>query len=470
MTLRTLAPSRPYVFALFLSAAAATFCSLARGSDPTADILLRVLVEKGVLTHAEAQEVRQEVAAAMAEEAAGGEANGAVASAGGPRAAANAGPRPSSPSAGPPPQQQPRYAPMPDLLGGLKLYGDLRLRYQYENAESPDGENNDRSRWRYRARFGADFDYADSGFSMGARLETSSSNDSTNANFGGFFDKTGDELRLGLLYARYRDESWDLRVGKHHEPFFLPSALWDSDLNPEGLSQTYRRGNWAFHGGQYVVDEERESRETPGGPRVDDDFLFVGQAEWGGARGLRIAPIAMGTTDGVSTASESAAFAGENAVRHFDDFLFLGLPVEYRFDAAGSRHKAFATYGVNLQGDDLIGDPNSPFHPAAGSTGSASRNQLFLAGYQVGLASWLFGLEYRYLEAASFTPNLSDSDFAKNHLNQSGFVIQSRYAFTDFLSGTLSYKFSDRIDDDFVSPVADVSETRILQLDLSSKF
>ncbi len=411
-------------------------------SESSTDVLLRVLVRKGILSEEEASEVRQEVSvvsqyeqAAIVEEAVQ--------------------------------EFQSASMPMPSNLSGLKLYGDARFRYQYENAEKISGENNDRSRWRYRARFGADMTFAESGFSMGARLETSSSNDSTNVNYGGFFDKAGDELYLGLAYLRYQNEVGDFYLGKHKQPFYLSKAFWDSDINPEGLSESFSAGNWTFTSGQYIIDEERESRS----PSSEDDYLIAAQANWTDGEGLVIAPIVMATSGGSSENSESATFKGENAIKSFHDFFVIALPFEYSFSGGGQKQKIFGTLGKNLEADKAVADIDSPFY---GGPDSDDQDLFFNLGYQVGSAkkagAWQYGLEYRYIEGAAFTPNLTDSDFAKNHTNQHGFVFSAAYGVTDFFTTALTYMKSDTIDSDYSSPVADAGDVQVLQIDGNVKF
>ena len=104
----------------------------------------------------------------------------------------------------------------------------------------------------------------------------------------------------------------------------------------------------------------------------------------------------------------------------------------------------------------------------------SSRNQFFNLGYKNGSAKktgqWEWGVEYRYIEAASITPNLSDSDFAKNHTNQHGIVFSSKYAVTDFFTTGLTLIVTEEIDDAFTSPVANSGDVDMVQLDASVKF
>ncbi|MDQ8203933.1 putative porin [Pelagicoccus sp. SDUM812003] len=419
------------------------------GAD-TSDILIDVLVRKGILTEEEALEIRQEVemvaAAAEAEivenavAAATQEAKATVASA----APANA-------------------VPMPKALDNLKLYGDARFRFQGEDVD----DNDTRLRWRYRARFGAEYGFAESPFSLGVRVESGSANDSTNNNFGGFFDKVGDELFLGLVYLNYEGENMEISLGKHKHPFTIDGAFWDGDINPEGISESFDFGSWKLNLGQYIIDEEREDKAGSG----DDDFLFAAQAEWSNGEGLTVAPIFFATTDGESYVSESATFKGENAIKYFRNFHVLAVPVEYSFKGEnGIGQKLYGTVGMNFSADDAVADVDSPFY----SANAGDEDTFFNFGYQYGSAkkagTWQAGLEYRHIEGASFTPNLTDSDFGKNSMNHAGFVLSYKYAVTDFFTAGLTYMDSDTIDDAYDAAVVAKDDVKLLQIDAAVKF
>lgn len=221
--------------------------------------------------------------------------------------------------------------------------------------------------------------------------------------------------------------------------------------------------------GQYVIDEEREDRAGAG----DDDFMFVAQAEWDNGEGLTIAPIFMMTTDGESYVSESSSFDGENAIKYFRDFQVLAVPFEYAFKGAdGAKQKVFGTAGINFGADDLLSDASSPYYNGGVDTGS--EDLFYNLGYQYGSAkkagTWQAGIEFRHIEGASYTPNLSDSDFGKNSLNHEGFVLSYKYAVTDFMTAGITYMDSDTIDDSYTADVVAKDEATVIQVDAAVKF
>ena len=428
--------------ALFLGA------PIIQAQNDTTDILIQVLLRKGILTEAEASEIRQEVSA-VAQARKTEIVDAAVA------------------------QVERSYAsapsiPMPSQLSNLTLSGNARFRYHYENAESRSGENNDRSRWRYRIRLGSIYQFKESPYSLGVQLETATSNDSNNANFGGFFDKAGGGINLGRLYLNYRGDDWNITFGKHASPYYLPKMLWDGDLNIEGISESISRGSWTFTAGQYIIDEENESKETVGGQSVTDDALLMAQAKWTNGEGFVMAPILMATTGGNSNFSESGTFSGANSVRYFHDFVVVGLPFEYGFKTGnGQKHKIFGAWGTNLKGDELVNDPDSPFF--GGSIGQSSKDQFANVGYQMGSAKKAgqrqWSAEYRFMEAGAYTPNLSDSDWAKGMVNQAGYVINYKQMFTDFFNVSVTYLVGDSIDDDYLAPPGNKGNIQVLLID-----
>jgi hypothetical protein len=110
---------------------------ISHSQDDTTDVLIEVLVRKGILTQVEAADIKAEVSSVM--EAQKTEiVNAAVAQVESKYVS-----------------EAPPSVPMPSALSGLQLYGNARFRYHYENRESRSGENNDRSRWRYRLRLGS---------------------------------------------------------------------------------------------------------------------------------------------------------------------------------------------------------------------------------------------------------------------------------------------------------------------------
>ncbi|MEM9445691.1 MAG: putative porin [Verrucomicrobiota bacterium] len=429
----------------------------------SSDALIDILVKKGVLTKQEAEEVRADLL---------------------------------SEAMGPPEEKITLKGD--SYITKFTLYGDARLRFQWENAqeEGPtfdaNGEDENRFRYRYRLRLGAEYQFLDD-FKAGVRLETSESSDSTNVDFGGYFDKTGDDVYIGLAYLEYENEDifdlglvdyFNFTVGKQTfiKRFMMQKAWWDGDINPEGLSaqlgweDVYIDGlNLTLRSGAYVVSDEDDRVR---GSEDGDGFLFVEQAEfaysWQPKTGIKFAPSFMFESNGHFTNPEDAGTPdNENAYASVGDYYVFFMPVELTWNMLGYPQMLYGTYGVNFQDETTA----TNFGANAQSEG---HNQFFNIGYQWGKAkkkgSWQIGAEYRYYGAFAYSPNLSDSDFAKNATNQHGIVFKVKYAMTDYLYLAGTYFHSNAIDgtagangfNEFAG--SEFSQVDLLQIDLNWKY
>lgn len=400
----------------------------------------------------------------------------------------------------------------------LKLYGDVRLRYQWEDAEDSGAgavNNNDRSRFRYRVRVGLDYKFADN-FRAGVRLETAEANDSTNVDFGGYFDKAQDDIYVGLAYLEYENSDLfamgggpksiadplvdyvNVRVGKHKHPFMLSKAFWDGDINPEGFSQQIGFDD-AFvdglditvRGGQYIIsntDERRDVVNAGASTGNNDAWLFVGQIEaryhFAKKSSVAIAPMFFYETKGDLVDEERTTRAGartnnsENADRVVGNLLVFAVPVEVKWKMWNQPWKAYGTWGINLAAGEMAQTAVLAGDASAG--GQGEEDMFFNVGFQVGKAkkkgSWQLGAEYRYIEAFSYTGNLSDSDFNKNLFNASGVVLKGKYALTNNIYLGATYFWANGIASDLdidnggTTSESDANTSHVVQLDLNWKF
>lgn len=154
----------------------------------------------------------------------------------------------------------------------MELYGDIRLRYQYNGGETdntpvaPPGAGvagthdwQERERERYRLRLGLRGTLLDDWF-FGVRLETNANDRSTNVTFGddtstsspgggGPFAKGSDGVDVGQAYAGYKGfKDVTLTAGKMPNPLLSTRMVWDPDLNPEGLAEQWKH-TFVFGGG-----------------------------------------------------------------------------------------------------------------------------------------------------------------------------------------------------------------------------
>jgi Putative porin len=190
----------------------------------------------------------------------------------------------------------------------LEIYGDIRLRYQYNGGETDDnsplqppangraGKDDwqERERERYRLRLGVRGTLADDWF-FGIRFETNASSRSTNVTFGdeatgGPFAKNSDTVNVGQAYLGYKGfKDITLTGGKMPNPLVNTLMVWDPDINPEGLAEQWKHTyNFEFGGGSTTAASEGYSKEggkgfvapTPAEPFKLKLDLFVNFAQF----------------------------------------------------------------------------------------------------------------------------------------------------------------------------------------------
>ncbi len=172
------------------------------------DLLLQKLVEKGVLTGAEAQQVKLETQEKVKKEIAEG-----------------------------------KYSSLPAWVQNTKLKGDFRLRYQddYAKSAAPSTSQVNKQRARIRVRLGIESKVNDKllvgiGIATGKSDSSADAARSTNMTLGGGFTKKS--IALDYAFAQYSPTPWFTLVGgKFKNVLWEPGDLiWDTDINPEGTA------------------------------------------------------------------------------------------------------------------------------------------------------------------------------------------------------------------------------------------
>lgn len=159
-------------------------------------------------------------------------------------------------------------APAPTIAAAaeasrLKVGGDLRVRAQ---GDYSDHDGRDRNSASVRGRLGAT--YAVSDFvTIGTRLVTGDYNDpnSTDVAISKFDDKF--QVSLDLAYVQLNFDNLKVYGGKIPQPFTRTELVWDGDVNPQGVSATYKlpfsngsaiRASGLF----FLVDEQAAGPES----------------------------------------------------------------------------------------------------------------------------------------------------------------------------------------------------------------
>lgn len=217
------------------------------------DVLLQKLVDKGILTSSEAQEVRTETNEEIAKEDK---------------------------------QKQEDYkelakSSIPDWVKNAKLVGDFRLRYEYKEDKGSEVSTN---RPRLRLRVGLEDQINDKvkvGFVLatGSSADTSSSIRSNNQTFTGFFNKK--PVILDKAFMEYTPKKWITLIGgKMANPIWepvSPGLVWDPDITPEGGAiklngKLLSSLDWFANLGAFVLNDPGQSDPYVG-------FIQPG-AEW----------------------------------------------------------------------------------------------------------------------------------------------------------------------------------------------
>lgn len=231
-------------------------------------------------------------------------------------------------------------------LGNFRFSGDLRVRYE---PFFQDGVPQ-RHRERARLRFGVQADISRE-LSGGFRLATGGLGDpiTTNQTFTGFFTRKPVDLdQFWLTYRPDRARWLTLTAGKFAYPWYRTELTFDSDLNPEGFSQTFSfdfadspLANLTLVGFQLPFNELADE---------GDSFIWGGQVQthWRLTERARLGLYAAGVNfrnaDVIARAMGSGAFrpsqllsnrvrvdAGGNVVGFASRFAYLDLIAELNY-------------------------------------------------------------------------------------------------------------------------------------------
>lgn len=233
-------------------AAAAALMLAQSGQGQSADALLKKLVEKGVLTQKEADDLRKDTDANFTK-------------------AYNV------------------RAGLPSWITSMKLSGDLRGRFEsfYAHAEDADGNDlfKDRVRFRYRARIGVVAKMLDN-LEAGVRLTSSDPAESfggdpisgnTTWQNNGAFKFVFIDRAYGKWAPTFGDLGVAITAGKMENPFVVSDMVFDPDYAPEGIAvqlgyNLNDQHSLKFNTAGFILDELSSDS--------DDPYLLGAQVRW----------------------------------------------------------------------------------------------------------------------------------------------------------------------------------------------
>ncbi|HOC01411.1 MAG TPA: putative porin [Verrucomicrobiota bacterium] len=373
--------------------------SLPAARTQSSDALIDKLVEKGILTVKEGNELREEADKGF-----------------GQAYAVKSG--------------------MPEWVTALKINGDFRGRFEGFYGDNPDFV--DRNRWRYRLRLGVaanlienlevgvrlgsgDLDNA-SGLTSGSDPISNNQSLQNNASKKGIF--------LDLAYARWAainrpDWTGVLTIGKMENPFVLSDMLFDNDYTPEGAAQQISytlndRHALKLNLGEFVLDEigstssdpfllgsqlRLESVWTPKvGTSAGIGFLTIQNEE--NLPSSAVPDINAGNRRHVRYTGNSETYAGLDEPESGYDTLVVDAAFTYTlgafpFYAGPFPIRVFGEYLYNSGADDM--------------------NRGYQAGVTFGKAgkrrTWELTYRYKVLEGDAWWEELTDSDFGAYYAN-----------------------------------------------------
>ena len=394
---------------------------------------------------------------------------------------------------------------LPSWLDRFQFEGDMRLRYEstaLSQQNSPPGVsfvNNsvmtraadivgnttpssfgvsnfntqeDRDRWRLRARFGVNAKVSDM-VSAGIRITTGNSTDrtSTNQTLGQNFNKYSLVLDRGFI--KVAPFSWlDFSGGRIANPFFGTDLVWADDLNFEGVAATLKpqlspTANAFITAGWFPLREnnplQTSSRDligVQGG--LDWKFGTENRAKFGlgiyqyrGIQGVQESDDVYNNGDTPTRTDYATRYEYPAGFRQRGNTLFvvnspadrinLSSPIPLYWGLASGFRELNLTGSLDLARFDpvhiiLTGDyvKNLSFNRGdiAKRTGSSivdGKDVGYMARLQVGYpetvkrGDWNVSLAYRYLGSDAVLDAFTNSDFGLGGTNNKGFILGANY-------------------------------------------
>lgn len=356
-----------------------------------------------------------------------------------------------------------------DYVQSVKFGGDFRLRYDHSFKRG--AAANDRSRLRYRLRFGADIELPEN-FLVNTRLASGTGEQvGTNQSF----DNLGGQkdIWVDTAYLRWTPELSEngkvhLTGGRMINPLwriYSSDLIWDDDFNPEGFAQG---AEWLLPGGisafanalQMVADEDSNSSKN--------QWLFSQQLGAEARLPLRSRLRAAaayhkwsdenrGTLSPVTAQDGNRRTAGGALLNRFGVAEFTAQLSSWiektplAFSGTVARNFRARNNGTTI-------------------TGPAARD-----GYQVGAIlgkaamakTWEMAYFKKYAQTDVTVADVADSDFGDGGTNRSGHIVWLAYAPRNWMLIKAKYFITDVIDRQFVP--GDKAVNR-LQFDTSVKF
>jgi|WetSurSiteA1Bulk_404760.scaffolds.fasta_scaffold12116_1 hypothetical protein len=396
------------------------------------ETLLNKLVEKGVLTGAEAQQVLVETREEERKKIA-----------------------------------QVKHDILPEWIQKTKLTGDFRLREQYEDRSNKD----ERWRTRFRLRLGLETQVADK-FKVGFGIASGVSGGdprSTNQTLQDSFSHK--PITIDYAFGQYTPFKWLTLVGgKFKNPLFSPDDLiWDTDINPEGGAAQFNYNVCDSLGlftnvGFFILDERQPDSKNTTSAQGQDPLMYVFQPgfEWK----FRDADL-----KDLANLKAAVAYYGFTHVKHnvLDNGsatnTLVNKVLKYGYNAFNTNFQlGFMPEGFIVPYLGVFGEFVYNPDPEKGNTG-------WLLGGKFGAAKvadkgqWQLAYNYRRLGRDAVLDTLPDSDFYGGATDVRGHEAIFEYGICKNVSLSLDYYNTRRLHQQESN-----KNEHLLQLDWNLKF
>lgn len=214
------------------------------------------------------------------------------------------------------------------------------------------------------------------------------------------------------------------------------------------------------------------------------------------ANGTLVSPSATSGPNGGQPQNNSAPFP----ITQRDLFIILA-PGDITYKINGQPLSLYWDFAYNAEGDDRFNRDIGPLFSHYFYVGKSS-SPSFSGRVQPSLSdnlAWLVGLrygqnkkagdfslsaDYRQMGISSIDPNINNSNFGLSNLNQEGWEFNVAYNFTDFLTGVVTFYYSDALTKNLYGgfatgnvpgasqqwPIARDRNDKVLQVNLLMKF
>lgn len=409
-------------------------------ADETSEIILRLLVKKGIITQEEVDEIKAEIVTTE-------------------RAV--------------PETLEERVAKIekdvPKWVKNTKFKGDFRLRNEY--IANDQGQDNNRQ--RIRLRYGFESKINDN-LKVGFGLASGSSDSPTSTNQTLEQEFQSKYSWIDYAYATYDPYEWvHLIGGKFKSPFFHTDMLWDSDIRFDGVAaklstelfgdEGYTPTKLYFTGGYFPIDDVNTSEG-------DDIYLLAAQVGTVSEFGDKYAKLKTGLAyyDFKNLQGATAAsLAEERGTNTYNGTYASGsaiATIKHDFNVISPT--------VKLSFKDIFGQIDVPWGilgEYANNLDPSNHESAWRTGLWLGKSKakkkgdWKLIGQYSRIEKDAFYDGFPDADFNFAGTDGKGWELIFDYALADGVIFSVDYYDTERIS-------SSGRDQQIVQTDLIFKF